>query len=108
MTDICAHHRQRLRRVRQGQQIVMMPTVHGAPAQVIGDEAGSEALHQSPQANKMPRVQTLGRTEREADAVQAARIAVAEAFELGQRLAAGSKIVLGVYFHKTEGGQALQ
>jgi hypothetical protein len=69
---------------------------------VIGDAIGLDALDQPREPIEMPGVQPRRRAERQADAVQAHRVALARLVQHRKRRATVGEEVLGVNFDEAE------
>ncbi len=94
---------QRLLRVGQRQQVVVMAAAECGPAQVFGDEARFEAVDQASQRAHVIEVQRVGGSQPETDTVQGQRIAVADLLQQRKLRSAVGEEVLGVHFEPRDG-----
>jgi hypothetical protein len=67
-----------------------------APGDVLGHQRRLEPVSQGLDAGEVGRVRRVGRAEREADAVEGERVALADELQLAQAQAARGHVVLGV------------
>ena len=94
---VAAEQSERFLGHRQRQQVGQVVPVGIVPGQMLGHQAGLEALHGDADAFKVRGVESLGAAKRKTDAVQRQRIVAANGVEVGERLAA-THIVLGMDF----------
>ena len=87
---------ERLVRVRQRQQLVVVAAVDAAPAQVLGHRRGLHAVGQAFQLVEVDAIERVGGPERHSHAVQRQRVVGADAVECRERRAAVREIVLAV------------
>src|SRR5581483_819774 len=81
---------------------VQMAPVDGGPAQMFGDEAGFDELHQPLQPPQMLAIERIRRAERKPDAVQADGIELPRLFQITQRRTAGAEVILAVDFEPAD------
>jgi hypothetical protein len=93
--DVAGDDRERLLVIGDRQQVVEIRAAGDAPGDVVRDCGGIEAPHQRGDAPQVLRVQPLRRAQRQADAMQADRVVLAQRFQHRRRRAA-AKEVLGM------------
>ncbi len=100
--------RQRLLRVGNWQEVVQIGRVVRRPGEVLGEETRLVALVQMLQPQEMIAVERPVGADREPDAVQRQRVALADRGQVAMRRPAGAHVVLRVHLEEAEVGAALE
>ena len=98
LADARADVVERFAGVGQRQQVVVVPAVHAAPAQMFGHARRLDAIGQALQLGEVSQVEWVGRPERQAHAVQRKRVVCAYPVERDQRRTAVAEVVFAMHF----------
>src|SRR5262249_2477635 len=98
----------RLVGVGERQEVVEKGILVGRPGEMLGEEAGLVAFDEVLQPRQVIAVKRLLRADRQPDAVQRQRIAIADRSEIAVRRAAGAHVVLGMDLEEADIGGRLE